>query len=279
MRNGQRVRPDLASGMADSGSTEEGAGPNPAPRVSPPDGLLEDADVGTSSEDYARRFTGGVGRWFVTIQTRSTLGLLRGLPAGASILDVGGGHAQIAPPLIEAGYEVTVVGSDPICAARLEPWIAQGRCRFEAVDLRALPYPDRSFDAVVCLRLLPHSVAWSHLIAELCRVARRSVVLDYPSFRSANILSAQLFDLKRNIELNTRRFMIFTPRQINAAFRVHDFAVREERPQFLLPMVLHRWTNRATFSKVAEMPGRLLGLTRWFGSPVLIRADRRTPSD
>lgn len=238
----------------------------------------EDADIGTSSEAYARRFTGGVGRWFVATQSRITLGLLRALPAGASILDVGGGHAQIAPPLIEAGYEVTVVGSDPVCAARLEPWISQGRCRFEAINLRAFPYPDKSFDAVVCLRLLPHSVAWTGLIGELCRVARRSVVIDYPSLRSANILANRLFKLKRRIELNTRGFIMFTPRQINRAFADRGFIVRDERPQYLLPMVLHRLSDQVHLSKVAETPGRLLGLTRWFGSPIIIRADRSTPS-
>jgi ubiquinone/menaquinone biosynthesis C-methylase UbiE len=243
----------------------------------PPEDLREDADIGTSSEDYARRFTGSVGRWFVATQSRITLSLLRALPAGASILDVGGGHAQIAPPLIEAGYEVTVVGSDPVCAARLEPWISQGRCRFEAVDLRALPYTERSFDAVVCLRLLAHSVAWKGLIEQLCRVARRSVVLDYPSLRSANILARRLFKLKRNVELNTRGFIMFTPREISTAFADRGFTVREERPQFLLPMVLHRLTDQAGLSKVAETPGRLLGLTRVFGSPVIIRADRTAP--
>ncbi len=252
--------------------------PIPDPRPSHHNGLAEDADIGASSDDYARRFSGEVGRWFLETQTRLTLKLLRELPVGASILDVGGGHAQIAPPLIDAGYEVTVVGSDPTCAARLEPWTAKGRCRFEVADLQALPYPDRSFDAVVCFRLLPHSVSWKGLIGELCRVARRSVVLDYPSVRSANILSARLFQLKRGIELNTRKFMLFTPSQIDTAFAERGFIVRKERPQFLLPMVLHRWADRAALSRLAEAPGRLLGLTRWFGSPIIIRADRRAES-
>jgi SAM-dependent methyltransferase len=252
--------------------------PTPDPGASHYNGLAEDADIGTSSAGYAQRFKGGVGRWFLETQTRLTLKLLRELPVGASVLDVGGGHAQITPPLVEAGYEVTVVGSDPVCAARLEPWIAQGRCRFETVDLRALPYSDRSFDAVVCFRLLPHSVAWRSLISELCRVARHSVVLDYPSVRSANILSARLFELKRGIELNTREFMLFTPSQINSAFADGGFIVRKEQPQFLLPMVLHRWVDRAALSKLAEAPGRLLGLTRWFGSPIIVRADRRAAS-
>src|SRR5215216_5214878 len=106
------------------------------------DGLAEDADIGTSSEDYARRFTGAVGRWFIETQTRITLSFLGALPVGASILDVGGGHAQITPLLLERGYEVTVAGSDPGCGARLQPWLSNRRCRFEVADLLALPYPD-----------------------------------------------------------------------------------------------------------------------------------------
>jgi ubiquinone/menaquinone biosynthesis C-methylase UbiE len=238
--------------------------------------LREDADVVTSSEDYARRFTGKVGRWFIETQARLTLSALGALPVGASVLDVGGGHGQIAPPLIEAGYEVTVVGSDPTCSARLQPWIAEGRCRFQAADMRILPFPDESFDAVVCLRLLPHSVSWIGLIGELCRAARRSVVVDYPSSRSVNIASSPFLGLKRAIELNTRQFMTFSPRQIRSAFSEHGFIVRAEHPEFLLPMVLHRLINQTAFSKVAELPGRLLGLTRWFGSPVIVRADRRS---
>ncbi len=69
--------------------------------------------------------------------------------------------------------------------------------------------------------------------------------------------------------------MLFAPSQINAAFADRGFIVRKERPQFLLPMVLHRWADRAALSRLAETPGRLLGLTRWFGSPIIVRADRR----
>jgi SAM-dependent methyltransferase len=260
--------------MRDSGGLGQGSETSGS-SARHPDGLHEDADIATSSDDYARRFTGPVGRWFVETQTRITLGFLSALPVGASVLDVGGGHAQIAPPLIEAGYAVTVVGSDSACAARLQPWIADGRCRFETVDLRALPYPDASFDAVVCLRLLPHSVAWTGLIGELCRVAARSVVVDYPSVRSANIASPYLFSVKRRVELNTRHFATFSPGKIHSAFTDHGFVIGAEQAQFLIPMVLHRLIDRPALSKAAEIPGRLLGLTRWFGSPIILRADRQ----
>ena len=49
---------------------------------------LEDADVVTSSAAYARRFAGPVGSWFLEVQARITLELLRAWPR-ASVLDVG----------------------------------------------------------------------------------------------------------------------------------------------------------------------------------------------
>ncbi len=71
---------------------------------------MEDADVETSSEAYARRFSGAVGGWFLAVQADATLDLLRPFPR-ARIVDVGGGHGQLAAPLAEAGHDVTVVGS------------------------------------------------------------------------------------------------------------------------------------------------------------------------
>jgi hypothetical protein len=117
-------------------------------------------------------------------------------------------------------------------------------------------------------------VSWTGLIAELCRVARRTVVVDYPSRRSVSVLSERLFGLKKGIEHNPHPFLLFTPQEIPAAFAGHGFTVPADRPQFLFPMALHRWGNRAELSRLSEAPGRLLGLNRWFGSPIIARADR-----
>jgi ubiquinone/menaquinone biosynthesis C-methylase UbiE len=249
------------------------------PRTVPPgDAARENADVDSSSEEYARRFAGPIGRWFLDVQTEITLGALAGLPRGATILDVGGGHAQAAPPLIEAGYRVTVVGSDPSCGIRLAPWTSAGRCRFEVADLQRLPYRDGSFDAVVCYRLLAHSVAWTRLVAELCRVAAHRVVVDYPARRSVNIVSQRFFDLKRSIEgVMTRRFSLFSRQEIAQAFGAAGFTVAQEWPQFLLPMALYRLAGSVRIARAAEWPGRAMGLTRVLGSPVIVRADRHAP--
>jgi ubiquinone/menaquinone biosynthesis C-methylase UbiE len=240
--------------------------------------VRETADVDSSSDQYARRFSGAVGRWFLDVQTRITLGALAGLPPGARVLDVGGGHAQVAPPLIDAGYRVTVVGSDPICGRRLEPWTSTGRCRFDVTDLQRLPYDDRSFDAVICYRLLAHSVNYVRLVAELCRVAGDRVIADYPAKRSVNIVSRRLFDMKRSIEgVTTRRFSLYGREEIANAFAGAGFRVAAEQPQFLMPMVLYRLARSALLARAAEWPGRRVGLTRVLGSPVIVRADRRRP--
>lgn len=239
----------------------------------------EDADVEASSPRYALRFSGAVGRWFVDLQTRLTLECLRGLRAGATILDVGGGHAQVAPPLSDAGYAVTVAGSDPVCGERLRPWTDPGPVKFEVADLQSLPYANQSFDAVICYRLLAHSVNYVRLVSELCRVARHRVIVDYPARRSVNFIADGLFDLKRSIEgVTTRRFALFSRGQISQAFERAGFSVVQEHPQFVLPMVLYRLLGSVQLAKAAEYPPRLLGLTRWLGSPVIARADRSQQS-
>jgi SAM-dependent methyltransferase len=239
----------------------------------------EDADVESSSEKYARRFDGPVGRWFVESQTRITLECLAGLPAGSTILDVGGGHAQVAPPLVESGYRVTVVGSDPSCGERLGPLTSTERCRFDVGDLQALPYDAESFDAVVCYRLIAHSVDWRHLIAELCRVARHRVLVDYPARRSVNVASDALFRIKHSIERGTTRpFALYGRGEIAGAFDDAGFAVTSLRPQFLLPMALYRLAGSVRLARTAEGLARTLALTGLLGSPVIARADRRLDS-
>lgn len=236
----------------------------------------EHADIESSSELYARRFAGPVGEYFLRLQARLTLERLAELPPGASVLDVGGGHAQLAPPLADAGYRVTVVGSDPACGARLAPLTSAGRCRFEVADLLALPYPGQAFDAVLCYRLLAHSVDWRRLVGELCRVARHRVVVDYPARRSVNVASEALFRLKSSIERGTTRpFALYGRAEVARAFEAAGFRVTAERPQFFLPMALYRLAGSAGLARAAEGFARRAGLTGMFGSPVIARADRR----
>jgi SAM-dependent methyltransferase len=234
----------------------------------------EDADVETSSEGYARRFAGPVGAFFLARQARTALDLLRPWPGG-SVLEVGGGHAQLAGPLVEAGHPVTVYASDPVCGERLRPWTSAGRAAFRAGDLLRAPWPDRSFDVVMAFRLLPHVTRWRELIAEAGRLARHAVIVDYPTSRSVNALSFAFFSLKKGVEGDTRPFAVFRDAEIGDAFAAAGYEATARRPQFFLPMALHRALGSAALARTLEGGARLLGLTAALGSPVVLRLERR----
>ena len=235
---------------------------------------MTDADVETSSAAYARRFEGSVGRWFLDVQARTTLELLRPRP-GSSVLDVGGGHAQLTGPLVEAGCDVTVYGSSDRCSERLQEWVRSGQARFRSGPLLQAPFPDGSFDAALAFRLLPHVDGWRELVRELCRVARHVVIVDYPTARSANAVSGALFGVKKGIEVDTRPFRVFRDAEVEEAFAAAGFVRTARRPQFLLPMALHRGLRLVSLSRAFETTARVAGLTRAWGSPVILRAERR----
>lgn len=235
---------------------------------------MTDADVESSSAAYARRFAGPVGRWFLDVQARTTLALLAPRP-GTSVLDVGGGHAQLTGPLVEAGCDVTVYASAESAGERVQEWVNAGRARFRWGPLLRAPWADASFDAVLAFRLLAHAERWRELVAELCRLARRAVIVDYPTTRSVNAVSGALFGVKKEIEGDTRPFRVFRDGDIETAFAAAGFAATGRRPQFLLPMALHRGLRLAAVSRAVEAAARASGITRAWGSPVILRAERR----
>jgi SAM-dependent methyltransferase len=233
----------------------------------------EDADVETSSLAYARRFEGGVGRYFLEVQARATLELLAPWPR-ATVLDVGGGHGQVTGPLVDGGYAVTVYGSPGSSEERVSTFTRDGRARFSSGDLLKAPFPDRAFDVVISYRLLPHVHRWPALVAELSRLAARAVLVDYPTTRSVNAAAQAFFGLKKGVEGNTRPFTVFRDAEIEAAFAASGFRVTGRRPQFLFPMALHRALRSAALARGLEGASAALGGTRAWGSPVILRLER-----
>ena len=110
------------------------------------------------------------------------------------------------------------------------------------------------------------------LIAELCRVARHAVIVDYPTSESLNRVAPALFGAKKRLEKNTRTFTLFTHRQVEAAFSSCGFTSARRIGQFFLPMVLHRALRCRPCSAALETLARAVGLTRLWGSPVMLLA-------
>lgn len=234
----------------------------------------ETADIETSSDGYASRFSGKVGEWFLRVQEQTTLRMLAPYP-GASVLDVGGGHGQVTDALVRGGYKLTVLGSSEECKARILPWLEDGRADFRVGNILDMPYPDKAFDIVISYRLLPHVTRWPEFLAELARVARKAIILDYPEVRSINAISPHLFFLKKHLEKNTRDFTCFRHNELASAFGKMGFSPTERVPEFFLPMVLHRKLKQPALSSAAEKFFRATGLTSLLGSPVILKLERQ----
>ena len=201
--------------------------------------------------------------------------VLAALPDGShqSVLEIGGGHGQLAAPLASAGYHVTVFGSSAACRERVGSGSHNNPIYFVSGDILHLPFPDNSFDIVVSVRLLSHMENWRGLISEMCRVARHTVILDFPSLTSINVLSLGTFGLKRRIEGNTRRYRSFLETSLRREFGRHFFRKEGAWRQFTLPMAVHRLLKGARWLERAEEFMRKIGLTGVIGSPVILRMD------
>ncbi len=237
----------------------------------------ETPDIETSTDDYARRFNGPVGTWLLDVQWDAVSGLLSDCP-GKSVLELGGGHAQLTGSLLDHDYRVTVMGSDPGCVQRVRPFLGYQRCAFHAGDLLNLPYADRSFDTVIALRLMAHVDDWPRLLSEAARVARHTVIVDYPSLVSVNRVEKLLFGVKKAIEGNTRWYRCFTTKMIADVAGPHGYAPNGRQRQFFLPMVIHRAMKRPKLSHAMESACRAVGLTQALGSPVILRLTRTEDS-
>ena len=241
--------------------------------ASPTSSFPETADIETSSDNYAQRFSGSIGRWFLEVQENATLNMLKPY-TGATVLDIGGGHGQLTEALINQGYQVTVLGSSEICQSRIRHLVEQGLCRFEVGNILDLPFENEAFDVVVSYRLLPHVAQWRPFLAECARAARQAVLLDYPEVRSINYIAPYLFQFKRKLEGNTRPYTCFKKSELLATFAAERFRYQSHFTEFFVPMVLHRTLKSPTISSAVEQVFRLIGFTDLFGSPVILNLIR-----
>lgn len=212
-----------------------------------------------------------MGQYFLDVQTES---VRKFLPASSQgrILDIGGGHAQLAKPLSEAGYNVTIVASDGACVPRLDRILGQDNYGFVQGNLLELPIESNGFDFVLVFRLLAHLDNWQQFLGEACRVAKHAVILDYPDLRSVNWFSNRMFAVKQKIEKTARAFRCFRRQEILLELSRHGYQLADYRPQFLFPMALHRLIRSAGMSRTLERWMELAGFTRRFGSPVILKA-------
>lgn len=98
----------------------------------------------------------------------------------ARVLDAGCGEGETIErlrPLLPG--QVTGFDNNPDCVAFVSRRFPG--YRFTVEDIYRLPYPDAEFDLVFCLEVLEHLAEPGKALAELCRVARRDIVISVPN--------------------------------------------------------------------------------------------------
>ena len=233
------------------------------------------ADPSTARTFDERRFGGPIGAIVATSQAR-VLSDFVGDARDRRILDVGTGTGRAALQLARDKAVVTAVdASDPMLTIARQRAAEEGlSAQFLLGDAHALDFPDRQFDAVVCLRVLMHTPRWRDCVSELCRVADRLVVVDYPSISSFALLESLVRRATYAVGLRTEPYRVLSYQSVAKAFAAHGFRVRSVHRQFVLPIALHKAIGSTHFTVRSEALLDRLGLLERFGSPVSLLAER-----
>ncbi len=233
------------------------------------------ADPGMAEAFDALRFSGPIGRLIAASQEQ-VIGEFLAPVQGRTVLDVGTGTGRAAIALALRGATVTGVDASAEMLA-----VAERRAResgaavtFVPGDAHGLAYPDRSFNTVVCLRVLMHTPDWRGSLGELCRVAGERVLFDYPALSSAAALQAATRRVAHAFGARVEAYRVFSDRAVRASLLANGFRIRAVHRQFVLPIALHKRLNSAAATSRIEGALSRAGVTRLLGSPVTIVAER-----
>jgi ubiquinone/menaquinone biosynthesis C-methylase UbiE len=228
-------------------------------------------DRHSSSPEYRERFVGVGGRSLIIRQSRALKQLLT---KEKHVLDVGGGHFQVVPLLLDLNCSVVVLGSSEDGNYYLKSVSQYQGVEFRVGDFLQLPFIDKSIEQVISIRQLCHMDNWEQFLGELCRIAKEEVIFDFPVKNSFNFISKIFFGFKKNIEKNTRPFTVFSNSEISEVLDKHGFIIEQTERVHFLPAALFRINSLSIFVDRLEDILSSIGVNSWFGSPALVRATR-----
>jgi ubiquinone/menaquinone biosynthesis C-methylase UbiE len=181
------------------------------------------------------------------------------------VIDVGTGTGRAALVLAHGGAFVTAVDPSPemLAEARVRAAAESVHITFLSGNAHALDFRDRAFDVAVALRLLSELRDWRQGLAELCRVAERLVIVDYPSSHARALLGSGNGGEAKP-----------TDRSVAEALAEAGFRVRAVHRQFVLPRALHDTVGSRRFTQLSEGLLKRVGATKVVGSPVTLVAER-----
>jgi ubiquinone/menaquinone biosynthesis C-methylase UbiE len=185
---------------------------------------------GETASSYDAEREGSPGWQFEQEAVEAQLGTL---PAGSRVLDVPVGTGRFLSAYERHGFEA--VGVDVSTSM-----IAEAQKKFPGAELREgsileLPFPDDSFDCVVCVRFLNWigGDVLDRAVAELARVSRGAIICDITTFDDDLTLVRRLRQWKLRFyrwRKNQYNFIYHEPDRLATLFARNGLTVRRTVP-------------------------------------------------
>ncbi|MFP4019704.1 MAG: class I SAM-dependent methyltransferase [Bacteroidales bacterium] len=192
-----------------------------------------------------------------------------------SVLDVGAGSGRLTIPLARKVSNVVAfdAAKEMLKKARDK---AEGNSNISYTigDAHKLPYKEESFDHVISFRMLMHVEDWRKVISEMCRVSKRYVILEVPPKLGFALLSVFLIKIIKPLGVEREPIRVFSVKELRKELKKNNFEIVLVNKQFFLPYVIHRGANSVRFTRITELILSKIGLTRVFGAPITIKAER-----
>lgn len=231
-------------------------------------------DIASSSHEYASRFSGKVGKYFLEVQQKAIAKSLTKQTNLKTVLEVGGGHCQLTNFYLDHGLRVTIQGSNEFSLQRAKDLGFTEITTLKISPLSPLEFADNSFDLVSGIRLMAHVDDWKSFLNEMLRVSKTGIVFDFANIYTLNILTPILFKLKKKIESNTRPYSCQSTQEVKEHLKSLGCSEIICIPQFVCPMGIHRMLKSARISAAIESCLSLIGLNKLCGSPVIVFAKK-----
>lgn len=222
----------------------------------------------TAAEYEAAHVAPGDGN-YVSLEYIS--GLCDTVRAG-NLLDVGAGTGRAVAFLRDRRPGLDVVGVEPVAALRAQAE-ARGIGGVLDGDGTALPFDDDSFDVVIATAVMHHLEDPSVVIAEMCRVARKAVMISDANRFGQSSLPSNLVKLGLKATRLWAPYMSARTRGKGHLYSEGDgvyysYSVYDSAPQvaawadrtFVIPVLGQRPPRRYTGPLLTSQAGLLVGV-------------------
>lgn len=155
-------------------------------------------------------------------------------PKAFQVLDVGCGAGLLSNPMSEWGLEVTGLDASAESLRIAQKFDTTGRVKYVPGDAYALPFADRSFDAVTAMDFLEHVSEPERVLDEVARVLRPGGLFFYHTFNQNRF--SQLIVIKgvewfvKNTPKDLHVYHLFiAPKRLEGWLTSRGFVIEEVR--------------------------------------------------